>query len=359
MNLGGKSVGKCVTANAGGSVSLSKCRTKAGDASQQWTNLRAVRRTIAQIVKAGTDNASCLATDGTTLILEPCAVEPPLCFRSRCTNSPRVRQLWYMPRTSDQLLSSFTNISFPPLDRATESDGSAPAFVGPRGGLPEPDLLNRRCGNCCGANDTASAMCAGATADGRLALLLADVEARCAADAKCVGFGQFSGGYFRPVTEITALRPNKGQWKSWWKRGYYPPPSPPPGPPAPSPPPPGPRPGPPPPPHSLVNVPLCMATAPNLSPPQPPQPPKPVNQHMPLTIWAGKMSKNRVAVVLLNSGRARANVTVQWSDIWLPRAAQMRVRDAVKNVDQPGTAAGSLTAEVDVHDVGVFVLTRA
>ena len=79
------------------------------------------------------------------------------------------------------------------------------AFDGPFAGLPEPDLANRRCGTGCGANDTSSAMCEGASDDGRLGIALAEMEARCAADAAvdasgCVGFGQFQGGYFRPIT---------------------------------------------------------------------------------------------------------------------------------------------------------------
>jgi hypothetical protein len=118
-------------------------------------------------------------------------------------------------------------------------------FDGPFAGLPEPDLQNRRCGQSCGANDTTSAMCQGSTADGRLTVSLAVIEARCGADAQCVGFGQFSGSYFRPVISYASLdHSHPGQWQTWQRRGYKPTP----GPPAPPHPSPTPPPGPPPPP---------------------------------------------------------------------------------------------------------------
>ena len=42
----------------------------------------------------------------------------------------------------------------------------------------------------------------------------------------------------------------------------------------------------------------------------------------------------------------------------LPAGASVKVRDAVNHVDK-GTAAGSISATVDSHDVAVFVLTPA
>jgi hypothetical protein len=143
---------------------------------------------------------------------------------------------------------------------------SPPPFDGPLAGLPEPDLQNRRCGQSCGANDTTSAMCQGSTVDGRLSLSFAEVQARCAADTACVGFGQFSGSYFRPVTFFTSLddHSHPGQWKTWSRSGYKPAPAPPhPTPPPPPHPPPPPTPPPPPPP----------TPAPTPPPPGPPRPP--------------------------------------------------------------------------------------
>lgn len=122
-----------------------------------------------------------------------------------------------------------------------------PSFDGPLAGLPEPDLQNRRCGQGCGANDTTSAMCQGSTVDGRLLLPFVEVRARCAADTACVGFGQFTGSYFRPVTFFASLdHSHPGQWKTWRRSDYKPAPHPPPTPP----PPPQPHPPPPPPPPS-------------------------------------------------------------------------------------------------------------
>jgi hypothetical protein len=50
----------------------------------------------------------CLATDrdGLTVRVEPCETDPVGCHVSRCTDSARVRQLWYASR-SEQLLSSW------------------------------------------------------------------------------------------------------------------------------------------------------------------------------------------------------------------------------------------------------------
>lgn len=150
--------------------------------------------------------------------------------------------------------------------------GAVP-FEGPFAGLPLPDLQNRRCGTSCGANDTTSPMCIGSTADGRLTVPLAEVEVRCGADDRCIGFGQFDGSYFRPITLYTRLDNSKpGQWKTWQRHGYKPPPgppappSPPPGPPRPPPPtpPPGP-PRPPPPPPPFPKFPDFQGCTDNLS----------------------------------------------------------------------------------------------
>jgi hypothetical protein len=123
-------------------------------------------------------------------------------------------------------------------------------FDGPVVGLPQPMLQNRRCGSCCGTNDTTSSMCAGSTSDGRLTgLSEAQVALRCAADISCVGFGQIDaadGGYFRPVTRISTVDTSYRTWRTWTKRsGPPPPPDPRPPAPPPAPPLPGPRPHPP------------------------------------------------------------------------------------------------------------------
>merc|ERR1712187_527041 len=45
---------------------------------------------------------------------------------------------------------------------------------------------------------------------------------------------------------------------------------------------------------ALINVPKCLATVPNASPPQPPEPPPSVDSTLPLQVWAGKLSGGRV-----------------------------------------------------------------
>eukprot|EP01043_Picozoa_sp_COSAG02_P033484 COSAG02_NODE_2288_length_9212_cov_11.304071_3_plen_513_part_00 len=128
------------------------------------------------------------------------------------------------------------------------SIAAAQHYDGPVVGLPQPMLQNRRCGTCCGANDTDSPMCIGSTSDGRLtALTEAQVAARCKLDSSCAGFGQIDaadGGYFRPVTKIDAIDTTYTTWHTWRKHSGPAPPPAPPAPPRPPPPPPPPLPGP-------------------------------------------------------------------------------------------------------------------
>ena len=79
------------------------------------------------------------------------------------------------------------------------------------------------------------------------------------------------------------------------------------------------------------------------------------------------MSEGRVAVVLVNAFRHQqfgkpgwtagpANVTARWADLWLQNETVMRVRDAINHRDL-GTASGSFSVLVDLHDVAVIVLS--
>ena len=79
------------------------------------------------------------------------------------------------------------------------------------------------------------------------------------------------------------------------------------------------------------------------------------------------MSEGRVAVVLVNAFRHQqfgkpgwmagpANVTARWADLWLHNETVMHVRDAI-NHRNLGTASGSLSVLVDLHDVAVIVLS--
>ena len=152
---------------------------------------------------------------------------------------------------------------------STSTSSRPPAkFDGPFAGLPEPDLSNRRCGDGHnGMNDTTSAMCAGATLDGRLSVSQAVMLSRCSADAECVGFAEDTGdtpNYYRPVVNISSVDTAQTKWRMWQRHGYRPTPGPPsPTPPHPPPPSPGPAPHPPPAPPAPP------------APPEPPAPPPP------------------------------------------------------------------------------------
>eukprot|EP00927_Polykrikos_kofoidii_P012796 TRINITY_DN15540_c0_g1_i6.p1 TRINITY_DN15540_c0_g1~~TRINITY_DN15540_c0_g1_i6.p1 ORF type:complete len:820 (+),score=84.40 TRINITY_DN15540_c0_g1_i6:141-2600(+) len=76
-------------------------------------------------------------------------------------------------------------------------------------GFPGPSTTNRRCGTCCGANDTTSEMCAGSDEKGQL-LDEAEVKRRCSKDVSCVGYASAKNswsGYWIPVTDIASISP--------------------------------------------------------------------------------------------------------------------------------------------------------
>ena len=78
----------------------------------------------------------CLATDrdGLTLRVEPCETDPEGCHVSRCTDSDRVRQLWYVSR-SGQLLSSWAGPGTNDLPRCL---ATAPNHKPPQPPVPPP-----------------------------------------------------------------------------------------------------------------------------------------------------------------------------------------------------------------------------
>ena len=328
---------------AGSAVTMRPCLRGAGGATQRWSGLELVTLTVAPVIKAnsstllnGTRVPLCLAANGSGhLYLEGCTQDPPTCNSTRCEFSARVRQLWYHTNLTKQLLCTFTNVTIPQdrqqqrerpdkqqqeregTEGTDKSDGGQRQLLaganmdGPFPGLAEPDTANRLCGSCCGAHDNSSALCIGTTSDGRLqSLTLIQMKVRCATDSSCVGFSQISangGGYFRPVSEVRGpLKATPTPWQTWLKHGYRP--SPAPAPPHPAPAPPGPPHAPP----ALINVPLCLATAPNADPPQPPIPPKWV-ENLPLKVWGAKLSGGRVAVVLSNGdNNATQEMTAMW-----------------------------------------------
>ena len=78
------------------------------------------------VVVDGSTVALCLATNGSSLFLEPCAADPAACNRSRCEFSDRLRQLWYRTATTGQLLSTYTNHTIPQVQRGLSAGPEAP-----------------------------------------------------------------------------------------------------------------------------------------------------------------------------------------------------------------------------------------
>lgn len=76
-----------------------------------------------------------------------------------------------------------------------------------------------------------------------------------------------------------------------------------------------------------------------------------------LEAWAGPLAGGDRVVLLFNrNGAAGANVSVGFEALGLPAGSSARVRDALAGKDA-GTAAGSVSAVLGVHDVSVLRLT--
>jgi hypothetical protein len=94
-------------------VTIAPC--VAGSAAQKWRGFRGVHVTTAPLMinmsaPMGAANQSlCLATDGSSLFVEPCVQDPAHCSQrgTDCPQSVRMPQLWYAMRNG-QLLSTFT-----------------------------------------------------------------------------------------------------------------------------------------------------------------------------------------------------------------------------------------------------------
>ena len=141
------------------------------------------------------------------------------------------KQVWVFPTGVDRIgsIQNAWALANPPTS-ALDTEHPSTWFNGPLKGLPEPSTSNRRCGTVDGAHDTTSALCKNSTDDGRLYLSLAEMEARCAADSTCAGFGQDSveGGYYRPVKTFGGLDSSDMKWVAWNKTdGPAPAPTPP------------------------------------------------------------------------------------------------------------------------------------
>ncbi|XP_031382750.1 alpha-galactosidase-like [Punica granatum] len=75
-----------------------------------------------------------------------------------------------------------------------------------------------------------------------------------------------------------------------------------------------------------------------------------------LEVWAGPLSGNRVAVVLINRGTSKATVTAQWSDIGLDSSAIVDARDLWEH-STSASVKNELSATLDSHACKMYVLT--
>ncbi|XP_062189431.1 alpha-galactosidase 2-like [Phragmites australis] len=77
-----------------------------------------------------------------------------------------------------------------------------------------------------------------------------------------------------------------------------------------------------------------------------------------LEVWAGRLSRHRKALLLLNRGATRSrSITAAWAEVGLRRGVTVEARDVWKHETLPGKFTGSLTAVVEPHSCKLFVLT--
>ncbi|CAN6197647.1 unnamed protein product [Urochloa humidicola] len=77
-----------------------------------------------------------------------------------------------------------------------------------------------------------------------------------------------------------------------------------------------------------------------------------------LEVWAGRLTRHRQAVLLLNRGAtSSANITAAWPDVGIRPGVAVEARDVWQHETLPGKFTGSLTAAVEPHSCKLFVLT--
>ncbi|CAN6165994.1 unnamed protein product [Urochloa humidicola] len=77
-----------------------------------------------------------------------------------------------------------------------------------------------------------------------------------------------------------------------------------------------------------------------------------------LEVWAGRLTRHRQAVLLLNRGAtSSASITAAWPDVGIRSGVAVEARDVWKHETLPGKFTGSLTAEVEPHSCKLFILT--
>ncbi|CAJ1952375.1 unnamed protein product [Sphenostylis stenocarpa] len=84
---------------------------------------------------------------------------------------------------------------------------------------------------------------------------------------------------------------------------------------------------------------------------------KKVKSNNDLEVWAGPLSNNKVALILLNRSSSKANVTASWSDIGLKPGTSVDARDLWKHSTQ-SSVSGEISAELDSHSCKMYVLTQ-
>ncbi|CAN0854856.1 Alpha-galactosidase 2 [Linum grandiflorum] len=75
-----------------------------------------------------------------------------------------------------------------------------------------------------------------------------------------------------------------------------------------------------------------------------------------LEIWAGPLSRKRVAVLLLNRGNSEANVAARWSEIGLRNDAVYQARDLWQSSTIAGVK-GEISAHLGSHGSKMYVLS--
>eukprot|EP01116_Phalansterium_solitarium_P001845 TRINITY_DN11668_c0_g1_i1.p1 TRINITY_DN11668_c0_g1~~TRINITY_DN11668_c0_g1_i1.p1 ORF type:complete len:377 (-),score=132.12 TRINITY_DN11668_c0_g1_i1:89-1219(-) len=75
-----------------------------------------------------------------------------------------------------------------------------------------------------------------------------------------------------------------------------------------------------------------------------------------LEVWGGQLSGGAYAVALFNRSPSASNITANWSDLGIPAATPMRVRDLWLHEDV-GVRSGSVSALVRSHAAVIFKLS--
>ncbi|KAK2402495.1 alpha-galactosidase [Trifolium repens] len=83
---------------------------------------------------------------------------------------------------------------------------------------------------------------------------------------------------------------------------------------------------------------------------------KKVKSNNDLEVWAGPLSKNKLAVILWNRSSSNATVTTSWSDIGLEPKTIVDARDLWEHSTQ-SLVSGEISAKLDSHACKMYVLT--